>query len=128
MRGKALLHLLTQQRRKRKNLLKKLHISKEVCIFADDMTKRREKSKPQINQPDWYQRQLEDNQPKFENQRRKKLADYLIDVSKYVLTGVVITSLFKDVTDKTLVYVIGIIVVIAALWAGLRLTPKRKES
>ena len=92
------------------------------------MTKRREKSKPQINQPDWYQRQLEDNQPKFENQRRKKLADYLIDVSKYVLTGVVITSLFKDVTDKTLVYVIGIIVVIAALWAGLRLTPKRKES
>ncbi|MBR1504444.1 MAG: hypothetical protein IJ618_11250 [Prevotella sp.] len=48
-------------------------------------------------------------------------------MSKYVLTGVVITSLFKDVTDKALVYVIGIIVVIAALWAGLRLTPKRKE-
>jgi len=63
----------------------------------------------------------------FENQRQKKLADYLIDVSKYVLTGVVITSLFKDVTDKTLVYVIGIIVVIAALWAGLRLTPKRRK-
>lgn len=91
------------------------------------MTKRREKSKPQTNQPDWYQRQQKEVQPTSENQRRKKLADYLIDVSKYVLTGVVITSLFKDVTDKTLVYVIGIIVVVVALWAGLRLTPKRKE-
>jgi len=91
------------------------------------MTKRREKSKAQANHPDWYERQSVDKKPNPENQRRKKLADYLIDVSKYVLTGVVITSLFKDVTDKTLVYVIGIVVVIAALWAGLRLTPKRKE-
>ena len=91
------------------------------------MTKRREKSKPQENRPDWYQRQTNENRKPYDNPRHKKLADYLIDVSKYVLTGVVITSLFKDVTDKALVYVIGIIVVIAALWAGLRLTPKRKE-
>ena len=96
-------------------------------IFAAAMSKRREKSKPQENRADWYQRQTDDNRMPFENQRQKKLADYLIDVSKYVLTGVVITSLFKDVTDKTLVYVIGIIVVIAALWAGLRLTPKRRK-
>jgi len=91
------------------------------------MTKRREKSKPQENRADWYQRQIEDNRPPVENLRQRKLADYLIDVSKYVLTGVVITSLFKDVTDKQLVYVVGMVVVIAALWAGLRLTPKRKE-
>ena len=91
------------------------------------MTKRREKSKPQENRADWYQRQIEDKRQPVENQRQKKLADYLIDVSKYVLTGVVITSLFKDVTDKQLVYIVGMVVVIAALWAGLRLTPKRKE-
>ena len=91
------------------------------------MTKRREKSKPQENRADWYQRQVEEKRLPVENQRQKKLADYLIDVSKYVLTGVVITSLFKDVTDKQLVYVVGMVVVIAALWAGLRLTPKRKE-
>ena len=90
------------------------------------MTKRREKLKPQENRPDWYQRQTDENRKPSDNPRHNKLADYLIDVSKYVLTGVVITSLFKDVTDKALVYVIGIIVVIAALWAGLRLTPKRK--
>jgi len=110
-----------------KKSLKNLERIDIFPIFAAAMSKRREKSKPQENRADWYQRQTDDNRMPFENQRQKKLADYLIDVSKYVLTGVVITSLFKDVTDKTLVYVIGIIVVIAALWAGLRLTPKRRK-
>ena len=62
----------------------------------------------------------------FVNQRKEKFADYLIDVSKYVLTGVVITSLFNDVTDKTIIYLIGMFVVIFSLWAGLRLTNKKK--
>jgi len=110
-----------------KKSLKNLERIDIFPIFAAAMSKRREKTKPQENRADWYQRQTDDNRMPFENQRQKKLADYLIDVSKYVLTGVVITSLFKDVTDKTLVYVIGIIVVIAALWAGLRLTPKRRK-
>ncbi len=110
-----------------KKSLKNLERIDIFPIFAAAMSKKREKTKPQENRADWYQRQTDDNRKPFENQRQKKLADYLIDVSKYVLTGVVITSLFKDVTDKTLVYVIGIIVVIAALWAGLRLTPKRRK-
>ena len=58
--------------------------------------------------------------------RKEKFADYLIDVSKYVLTGVVITSLFNDVTNKTFIYIIGVFVVITSLWAGLRLTSKKK--
>ena len=61
------------------------------------------------------------------NQRQEKFADYLIDVSKYVLTGVVITSLFNDVTDKTTIYLIGLVVVCVTLWLGLRLTNKRKD-
>ena len=61
------------------------------------------------------------------NQRQEKFADYLIDVSKYVLTGVVITSLFNDVTDKTTIYLIGLLVVCVTLWLGLRLTNKRKD-
>jgi hypothetical protein len=59
------------------------------------MSTRREKSKPQLN------KQLEaamELTPKV-NLRKEKLANYLIDVSKYVLTGVVITSLFNDVTN-----------------------------
>ena len=92
------------------------------------MTTRREKSKPQKPQ---INKQLEaanteGPKPKV-NQRQEKFADYLIDVSKYVLTGVVITSLFNDVTDKTTIYLIGLSVVCVTLWLGLRLTNKRKD-
>jgi hypothetical protein len=75
------------------------------------MSTRREKSKPQLN------KQLEatvEQTPKV-NLRKEKLANYLIDVSKYVLTGVVITSLFNDVTDKTTIYLIGLAAVISTL-------------
>ncbi|MBR0049127.1 MAG: hypothetical protein IJP74_07410 [Prevotella sp.] len=61
------------------------------------------------------------------NQRREKLADFLIDVAKYVLTGVVITSLFNDVSDKTILYVTGLFIVVISLTIGLILTNKRKD-
>ena len=64
---------------------------------------------------------------KKSNQRQEKFADYLIDVSKYVFTGVVITSLFNDVTDKTILYLIGMFIVVSSLWAGIILTNKVKE-
>ncbi len=92
-----------------------------------NMTKRREKAKPQ--KPEQNKQLMAESEQKSEvvgNQRKEKLADYLIDVSKYVLTGVVITSLFNDVTDKTIIYFIGMFVVVSSLWAGLRLTSKRK--
>lgn len=91
------------------------------------MTKRREKAKtqkPQLN------KQLVETQATTEpkpSARQEKFADYLIDVSKYVLTGVVITSLFNDVTDKTAVYLIGLATVFSTLILGLRLTSKRKD-
>ena len=89
------------------------------------MTTRREKSKPQPN------KQLEAVQaeePKIQvNQRKEKFANFMIDVAKYVFTGVIITSLFNDVTDKTILYVVGIGIVLIALWIGLILTNKRKE-
>ena len=71
------------------------------------MTKRREKTKPQKPQ---LNKQLEtavtEQKPRQEvNQRQEKLANFLIDVAKYVFTGVIITSLFNDVTDKTILYV-----------------------
>lgn len=31
---------------------------------------------------------------------KEKLGNYLIDISKYVLTGIVIASLFKDLGDN----------------------------
>lgn len=61
------------------------------------------------------------------DQRKEKLGGYFIDVSKYVLTGVIITSLFKDITDKIYIYLIGFFIVVFALWGGLLLTNKIKE-
>lgn len=63
----------------------------------------------------------------MESPRKEKLADFLIDVAKYVFTGVVITSLFNDVTDRSFLYLLGMIFVVLTLWAGLMLTDKRKE-
>lgn len=64
---------------------------------------------------------------------KEKLGNYLIDISKYVLTGIVISSLFKDFGEsKYLIYGTGIVVSVLTLVLGLMLTNnviiKRKES
>ena len=59
--------------------------------------------------------------------RREKLSNYLIDISKYVMTGVVIASLFKDLNDnRPLIYVGGLFIAFMALGVGLVLTDKKK--
>ena len=59
---------------------------------------------------------------------KEKLGDYLIDISKYVLTGVVISSFFKDMNDsKPIIYGIGLIFSIIVLIVGIILTNKKKE-
>jgi len=58
----------------------------------------------------------------------EKLGNYLIDISKYVITGVVISSLFKDFGEnKVLIYGFGVVVSALSLMFGLFLTSKRKE-
>lgn len=59
---------------------------------------------------------------------KEKLGGYLIDVSKYVLTGVVIASFFKDFQDsKPAVYGIGVLFSVLVLIAGLILSNKSKK-
>lgn len=92
------------------------------------MTTRREKSKPQKPQLNKQLEAMQEEEPKVKvNQRKEKFANFMIDVAKYVFTGVIITSLFNDVTDKTILYVVGLFIVIITLWIGLMLTNKRKE-
>lgn len=92
------------------------------------MTTRREKAKPQKPQMNKQLEAANTEEPKPQvNQRKEKLANYLIDVSKYVLTGVVITSIFNDVSDRTIIYLFGLGVVCLTLILGLLLTSKRKE-
>ncbi len=59
--------------------------------------------------------------------RKEKASDYLIDISKYVMTGVVITSLFKDFNDsKLLLYVFGLFIALMTFGVGMVLTDKTK--
>ena len=59
---------------------------------------------------------------------KEKLGNYLIDISKYVLTGVVISSFFRDFGDhKFFVYGFGVAVSALALVSGLLLINKKKE-
>ena len=59
--------------------------------------------------------------------RREKLSNYLIDISKYVMTGVVIASLFKDIdNNRVLIYILGLSLAVSALCVGLILTDKKK--
>ena len=59
---------------------------------------------------------------------KEKLGAYLIYVSKYVLTGIVIASLFKDLGEsKLLIYVLGLLVACSTLLAGLVLSNKKEE-
>lgn len=57
----------------------------------------------------------------------KELGKYTLDVSKYILTGVVITSLFKDFDDKVFIYFVGIVLSILCLIVGLILTNSRDD-
>ena len=92
------------------------------------MTTRREKAKPQKPKLNKQLEAMQEEEPKVQvNQRKEKFADFLIDVAKYVLTGVVITSLFNDVTDKTIIYLVGLGVVCSTLLLGLSLTSKTKD-
>lgn len=59
---------------------------------------------------------------------KEKLGSYLIDISKYIFTGVVIASLFRDLGDnKWLIYGLGFISALLALVLGLILSNKKQE-
>jgi len=57
----------------------------------------------------------------------EKLGTYFLDVSKYILTGVVIASMFKDFDNKILIYIVGLLLSILCLIVGLILTNKKDK-
>lgn len=60
---------------------------------------------------------------------KEELGNYLIDVSKYFLTGVFVASLIKDLEDmRWLIYALsGSVAAILLLLLGLILTNKKGE-
>lgn len=65
--------------------------------------------------------------PKMVNTWVENLGKYLLDVSKFTITGVVIASLFKDMDDKSIIYIVGTTVAISTLVVGLVLSNKKKK-
>ena len=60
---------------------------------------------------------------------KEKLGNYLIDISKYVLTGVVISSFFRDFGENQyLIYGTGFAVSLTTLFLGLILSTNKKEN
>lgn len=60
---------------------------------------------------------------------KEKLGNYLIDVSKYFLTGVFVASLVKDLEDfRWLIYTLSATVAFILLALGLILTNNKKEN
>jgi len=52
--------------------------------------------------------------------KKEKLGDYLLDISKYVLTAVLITLFFNDISSsKFMTYLIGALVAVVTLLWGL---------
>ena len=90
------------------------------------MNARREKCKPQKPQLN-KQLEVEEVKPVMINTWMENLGKYLLDISKYVTTGVVISSLFKDVSDSSTIYVTGTVVAVSTLVVGLVLTNKKKK-
>ena len=59
---------------------------------------------------------------------KEKLGVYLIDVSKYTFTGVLIASFFKDMENTRFIYyVLGMLFTLFSLLLGLVLTNKKEE-
>ena len=96
------------------------------------MTTRREKAKPQKPQLNKQLEAAEASEEKPQQKRegktrKEKLSNYLIDISKYVMTGVVIASMFKDLDDnRQVIYFLGLFIAFMALGVGLVLTDKKK--
>lgn len=58
---------------------------------------------------------------------KEKFGDYLIDISKYVITAVLITLFFNDISSsKVLTYIIGALVAILTLIWGLFYFKKKR--
>lgn len=60
---------------------------------------------------------------------KEKLGNYLINVSKYFLTGVFVASLIKDLENvRWLIYALSGTIALVLLLLGLILTNKRKDT
>lgn len=56
-----------------------------------------------------------------------KLSDYFLDVSKYILTGVVISSFFNEIENRWLIYLFGILAAVGIFILGIYFSKKKDK-
>ena len=61
-------------------------------------------------------------------QTKKKIAEWLMDIAKYMLTAILISSVFKDFENKWLVYVSCSVSVFLILYIGISLFDKNSNN
>ena len=61
------------------------------------------------------------------NARMEKVSDYMLDISKYVLTGVAISSMFSSFTDNDLssLYILSLTITVLTFVVGILFTRKK---
>ena len=90
--------------------------------------RQRTRAQNQINNQLLSTEETSDDKVKEDSVWKEKLGDYLIDISKYIMTGVVIASLFKDVGESgSMIYILGLFIAFITLGVGLVLTNKKNR-
>ena len=64
----------------------------------------------------------------MKKETKKKIGEWLMDVSKYMLTAVLISTIFKDLENKWIIYVIGFIAVMISLYIGIDMFDKNSKN
>ena len=64
----------------------------------------------------------------MKNQTKKKIAEWLMDIAKYMLTAVLIFSIFKDFENKWIIYVSCSVSILFILYVGVSLFDKNSNN
>ena len=57
---------------------------------------------------------------------KKELGKWLMDIAKYIATAVLLTSIFRDIEEKPIIYLGGLLSIILTLGIGLWLIKNNK--
>jgi len=67
----------------------------------------------------------------MKQESKKKIGEWLLDVAKYMLTAVLISTAFKDFENKLAIYAICVILTIFIFYIGISMfdknTTKKKQ-
>ena len=64
----------------------------------------------------------------MKQETKKKYGEWLLDVAKYLLIAVLISSFFKDFANKWIVYIGGTIAVAISFYIGIRMFDKNNKN